>query len=206
MKKYLSLLLAVFLCLQLAACSGKGEKETEATKKSTDASFFKVSEYGDGVSVDGYTGTEGDVVIPSEINGKKVLAVGGSAFNEFRKDNVLTSIVIPDTVKEIGENAFYYCGKLTTVVIGSGVETIGRSAFECAYSITSFTINGNALKKISEYAFSHAEGVEYIKFPESVESVGVGAFENASQLTIGVKDGSYLHTYAKENNIPFMAY
>ncbi|MCR4615208.1 MAG: leucine-rich repeat domain-containing protein [Clostridiales bacterium] len=206
MKKYLALLLAVFLCLQFAACSGKGEKETESTKKSTDASYFKVSEYGDGISVDGYTGTDADVVIPSEINGKEVLAIGSNAFNEFRKENVLASIDIPDTVKEIGENAFYYCGNLTTVVVGSGVETIGKYAFACAYSVKSFTINGNSLKKISEYAFSHAEGLEYIKLPESVESVGTGAFENAFLLTLGVKDGSYLHTYAKENDIPFIAY
>ncbi len=196
MKKYFSLILALLLCLSFAACSGAG-------KNAINNSDFKVSDYEDGISVDGYVGQAEDVVIPSKINGKKVRAIGANAF---RKDRVLTSVRIPDTVKEIGDYAFYYCEKLTAVEIGSEVETIGKYAFGNSYAITSFTINGKALKRISDYAFSHVESLEYIKFPENVEFVGAGAFEDAFQLTLGVKEGSYLHNYAKENEIPFIAY
>ena len=196
MKKYISLFLVALLLLQFAACSGKGKKET-------DKSDFAFSQYEDGVTIDKYLGKASDVVIPSKIDGTKVLAISSNAF---KKSDVLTSVEIPDTVKEIGEYAFYYCEKLTKVIIGSGVETIGKSAFDSSYSITSLTINGNSLKKISDKAFANVEDVEHIKFPESVEYVGSGAFDYDELLTISVKEGSYLHNYAKEHDIPYITY
>ena len=41
-----------------------------------------------------------------------------------------TSIIIPDSVTEIGERAFSVCVGLTTVTIGSGVQSIGDWAFD----------------------------------------------------------------------------
>ena len=41
----------------------------------------------------------------------------------------MTSLMIPNNVKTIGENAFFWCSDLTSVTIGSGVELIGKNAF-----------------------------------------------------------------------------
>lgn len=48
-----------------------------------------------------------------------------------------------------------------------------------------------------------AKNLTSIAIPESVTSVGPKAFDRCDKLTIYGKAGSYIETYAKENNIPF---
>lgn len=45
-------------------------------------------------------------------------------------ENLSGSLVIPDSVTEIGKEAFFGCSSLTSVTIGENVSTIGQWAFE----------------------------------------------------------------------------
>ena len=65
-----------------------------------------------------------EVVIPDEIDGHPVTAIGSKAF--YHKE--LTSVTIPDSVTTIGASAFY-SNQLTLVEIPNSVTTIGASAF-----------------------------------------------------------------------------
>ena len=97
-----------------------------------------------------------DVVIPSEIDGKPVVAIGESAFYE----SSITSIEIPASVKTIGNRAFQNC-----------------------YSLISVTFDeGSKLTSIGNNAFYYC-GIESISIPASVETIGYGAFYNCSSLT-----------------------
>ncbi len=60
-----------------------------------------------------YSGSDTEVVIPSEINKHKVVSIGDKAFNDCEN---LTTITIPDSVTSIGEQAFPVCSSLTTIV------------------------------------------------------------------------------------------
>ena len=71
-----------------------------------------------------------DVVIPSQIDGKPVAAIGNSAFRDSDTGLGLgiTSVIIPNTITSIGVNAFKG-NKLTNVEIPSSITRIGDYAF-----------------------------------------------------------------------------
>lgn len=71
----------------------------------------------------------------SNVDQNKVY-IGGQKLTE------MTSIVIPDGVTSIGDNAFYNCSSLTSVTIGDGVTSISNSAFSGCSSLTDITFAG----------------------------------------------------------------
>ncbi|MGM9665165.1 MAG: leucine-rich repeat domain-containing protein, partial [Eubacteriales bacterium] len=93
-----------------------------------------------------------------------------------------TSFIIPDTVTEIGDYAFYNCSSLTSVTIGNGVTSIGRWAFDGCSGLTSIEIP-DSVTSISYSAFSGCTGLTSIVIPGSVESIGEIAFSNCTGLT-----------------------
>lgn len=53
----------------------------------------------------------------------------------------MTQFTIPDTVNEIGANAFEGCNKITSIVIPESVTKIGASAFSGCSVLTDITYN-----------------------------------------------------------------
>jgi len=93
---------------------------------------------GDQITIIGYTGPDGNVTIPTNINGLPVTSIAQEAFYT---NNSVTSITIPDSVTSIGEGAFFLCASLTNATIGDGVTSIGEGAFEGCGSLTAIMVN-----------------------------------------------------------------
>lgn len=72
----------------------------------------------------------GDIVIPSKIkyNYKEIPVTRIFAY-AFCYDRELTSVTIPNSIKEIDVNAFLDCRKLKTLIIPESVEKLGRDVF-----------------------------------------------------------------------------
>ena len=141
-------------------------------KPQTPESCFEVNDSGD--TITNYTCADTDVVIPNKINGKVITKVGGAAF----RYQLVTSVVIPDSVTIIEVNAFAQ-SQLQSVNIPPSVTTIENSAF-MSCNLTSVKIP-NTVTIIGDNAFSSNQLV-YIEIPEGVTTIGESAF-NHNQLS-----------------------
>lgn len=132
----------------------------------------------------GYTGEEGkDIIIPQMLDGYTVGAIGDNAFKNDRYDEVYDSkpdpirVTIPETVKTIGEFAFW--GRnIMSINLPDGLEEIGQGAFvscnDITYRISSshpvFAVIDGALynKQKKELVY----GKEGATIPEGIVSIG----------------------------------
>lgn len=113
-----------------------------------------------------------------EGNDYQVTSVGGFAFS--RNENI-ASVIMPNTIKQILEEAFYGCSNLSNIEFSNKLEIIARSAFAFNSAIISINLPAS-LTKIEDTAFFNCNGLTSITIPESVTSIGERAFEKCSSL------------------------
>ena len=94
----------------------------------------------------------------------------------------IKNLVIPNSVTNIGEYAFYGCSSLTSIAIPNSVTSIGNSAFHGCSSLTSVSIP-KSVTNIGNKAFYLCYGLNSITIPEMVECIGSEAFYDCSSLT-----------------------
>ena len=110
----------------------------------------------------------------------------------------LTNIFIPDSVTEIADEVFYFCG-LIHIVIPDTVTKIGQDAFADCSSLKSVIIP-NLATEIGAYAFSGCTNLTVMVIPNGVTEIGDGVFSWCKNLTnITVDDANT--AYCSENNI-----
>jgi len=154
MKRRLSVLLAVVVLLAavvLLAPSAAAETTGE----------FRTIMQNDKLYITGYSGTlPSELVIPEEIDGVPVYgmtAIYGWTWNT----GTITSVVLPDSMQDIPENAFRYCSNLQSIHIGAGISKISGYSFEWT-SVSNITVSEN-----SSY-YTVIDGVLYDKAVENM--------------------------------------
>ena len=162
--------------------------EIKAGETPIDSFTYEIN--GESVTITGYTGNEASVVIPNEIEGKPVTAIGERAFSQ---NNTLTSVAIPDSVTGIGDYAFYESG-LENINIPAGVTTIGMGAFEECFNLSGVTFEKDSkLTEIESGTFFGCGKLTSIEIPAGVTSIGIMAFTLCSDLTsVTFEEGSQL--------------
>lgn len=166
LKKILSITLAIIFVFGSVPMANLGIENLFALK----ASAYYVSgdyEYklimGGDVSIVKYHGTITEIVIPKKIDGYTVAAISNKAF----KNQNIKSVVMPDTIEEIGESAFENCEKLEYVKIPPSVEIIGKKSFKDCTLLTCVDfgeINDN-LKRIDKEAFADCTNLKELTLP-----------------------------------------
>ena len=120
----------------------------------------------------------GDIVIASNYNGFPVTSIG---YGAFFYDYSLTSVTIPNSVTNIGGEAFDGSG-ITNMTIPDSVTSIGESAFGGCENLTNVTI-GNGVTSIGEFAFAGCDSLTSITIPGNVSSIGIHVFDSCTVLT-----------------------
>jgi len=83
----------------------------------------------------------------------------------------LTSVVIPDTVTHIMNDAFYNCWSLTNVVFGNNLCIIGKRAFNGCSKLQNVNLP-NSVENINDMAFSGCPLKNGIKFGNNIKQIG----------------------------------
>ena len=133
-----------------------------------------------------------ELIIPPMIEGCPVTAIGDSAF---LYNGNLTSVTICDTIRSIGQDAFYGCGSITEIIVSENNPYFTSSAdgvlfnkdqtrliqmpaaYEGAYTIP------NSVKIIGRRAFAFCFGLMELTIPDGVTSIEYGAFICCERLT-----------------------
>jgi len=102
-------------------------------------------------TISGYLGSGGNITIPATLGGYPVTAIKNQAF---AGTSSLTGVVIPDSVKKIGYNAFSNCENLKTVMLPKYLTVIADELFYECKSLTSVNIP-ESVTKIEPCAFSY---------------------------------------------------
>jgi hypothetical protein len=131
------------------------------------------------LTIYGYSGTGGDVIIPPSINGLPVTIIDIGAF-EFCTN--LTSVTLPESVMTVGGKAFMNCTSLTSMTLPNSVTSIWGDAFMNCTSLTNVTIP-NGVTNIGIAAFMNCTSLTNVTIPNSVTDIGDSAFEDCTSLT-----------------------
>ncbi len=127
---------------------------------------------------------QGEIDIPSEIDGFPVTVIDKSAFENCTG---VISVSIPSTVNRIYSYAFSKSG-ITEITIPEGIEVLAERTFYSCSELADVNLP-TSLKTIERNAFSWCEALEYIEIPASVETIGDWAFSFAGLKSVVVPDG-----------------
>ena len=156
----------------------------------TPAEDFEFNDSTDNITIEKYVGKDPIVVIPDEIDGKKVVGF------RFMNDKNIVAVRIGDNITEIDQNAFGNAENLKYLVLGKSVKSIDGYNFY-GTNLKELILN-DGLERIGEDELNVVDppldnsGMD-LKIPESVTELHVSDFN-----LIG-KPGSYAEQYAKEH-------
>ncbi|MBP1561360.1 MAG: leucine-rich repeat domain-containing protein [Oscillospiraceae bacterium] len=139
--------------------AGKADKadEDNLLNRDLENGQYMYNEYEKHIEITKYLLDAPAVEIPSEIDGKPVTVIGESTFVDYRSGLTiigknLKSVIIPNSVTEIGDKAFAGCSSLASINIPDSITEIGGWAFEGCSNLTSITIP-DSVTEIGGHAF-----------------------------------------------------
>lgn len=148
------------------------------TAKAPEDIVFTVDDSGVLTGVSGLSEKDMRVEIPSQVNGIAVTEIGGEVF----KDNKnIGALIIPDSVKYLGNKVCYGCTNLKEVRLPAGLTVIPDYAFEACSSLTSINFPVT-LKEIRMKALSGTALTTFVA-PEALQSIWSYAFEGCNALS-----------------------
>ena len=145
----------------------------------SDGDDFDITQ--DGVIIS-YKGNKTSIIIPSQINGITVTAIGDNVFN----GSNVKSVTLPCSVTSIGVSAFAN-SKLSSIS-GDGVTLLDNGAFENCSSLV--TVDTPAVEHIGNRCFKNCSKLTSIDFSQNVSEIGAAAFAFTSLSTADFRNAT----------------
>lgn len=130
-----------------------------------------------------------ELIVPREIAGRPVVAIGDNAFApEYSNyaatyaddgETGLVSVTLPVTVTAVGDGAFKNRTDIRRIIFEGRVETIGNSAFENCTALEEAALP-DSVKSIGNRAFYNCMSLRTIPLYEGLEKIGSQAFEGCN--------------------------
>lgn len=92
----------------------------------------------------------------------------------------LVAIMLPETLKEIQNDAFRYCRSLYSINLPNSIENIGYGAF--SYCQIDSLILPESLLSLGDYAFEECEKLVYVELPTKLSTLSAGALSYCKNL------------------------
>lgn len=129
--------------------------------------------------------------------------VGEGAFGKYEKSSTspqISEVVLPTSLKVLGDAAFFGCGRLKEITIPSSLTKVSDYAFANCNNLGRVNLP-NEVIEIGKYAFINCESLEVINL-NNVRLIGEGAFSTCKVLTTielnsveEVGEGAFANSY-----------
>lgn len=142
--------------------------------------------------------------IPEKINGKNVVGITANAFERIHEQHA-HHLIIPQTVKTLGEGSFKNISEVHIEFLGS-VSTLDVSTFENCVHLEALKLDAGlktipyrcffgatelvtmdipeSVEIIEENAFSSCTGLKTVVLPTTLKTIEDGAFDGADELAV----------------------
>lgn len=105
------------------------------------------------------------VKVPEKIDGYPVTTIGKRAFQWGKAE----TIILPESITTIEEDAFFGCKNLQTIEGIESVETIGDGAFYMCYFLEEWDLSN--VKELGEGAFAQCNTMNKLEIPEGINVI-----------------------------------
>ena len=122
---------------------------------------------------------KGKLVVPSEIDGLPVVGIPKNGFSDCTK---LESVILPDSLVELGRNAFSGCTSLARIALPDDLQAISGSCFSDCTELES-VILPDSLVKLGASSFSGCTSLKKIDLPNGLKEIGSSCFASCEALT-----------------------
>lgn len=109
---------------------------------------------------------------------------------QYKDRDDISTVILPASVRRIGDRAFAGCMGLTTVTVAGELDGIGESAFDTCTMLHD-VIFAQKVKNVGGYAFRNCTSLATVEFKEGLESIGPYAFQECERLTSVILPNSF---------------
>lgn len=189
---FLSVICLFLCCFAFASCDDDFQIDDDIGSHSVDFYYTLLSDNTYEIS-GGKAKRWGALKIPERHDdGRLITGIGDFSYGKMK------TVELPDSIKYVEPEAFYYCEELQEINIPDGVTTLkNKSFFECD-KLKTISLP-ETLTTIEDLVFNGCKSLQTLTLPDSMEYIGEDAFPILTETFIYTTDDYFKYVGTKSN-------